>query len=202
MARKRFCPRGRPVQTRFAHPHMGLVVKCAPDRSGWRGLVRRRAEPCIAQRAAFARSRDWLPNNAGHCITSYPVGPSVRTQIPHASGEEATKDGTHLRERLLCWPEGGTVTIHPARRGNSRARGGGLESRLPTGSEIAPSMTAADSGIGCRRSRLAAGHRRRRRAAALTAEPDAASSRVIEGIMILRLENCPFGDQPSSQIAP
>ena len=39
---------------------------------------RRRAEPCVAQRAAAVGAlRDWLPAiyAATHCITSYPVGP-------------------------------------------------------------------------------------------------------------------------------
>src|SRR5438445_5619469 len=56
----------------------------------------RRAEPCVAKRAAAALSRDWLPEiSAAHCITSYPVGPLVRTHIPHACGEEA------MRMRLI-----------------------------------------------------------------------------------------------------
>jgi hypothetical protein len=41
-------------------------------------------------------------------------------------------------------------------------------------------ITPADRGIGRRQSRLAEGHRQRRREAALTAEPDAARSNVIE----------------------
>jgi hypothetical protein len=39
--------------------------------------ARRRAEPCVAQRAAAVDERwDWLPAiyAADHCITSYPVG--------------------------------------------------------------------------------------------------------------------------------
>jgi len=48
------------------------------------------------------------------------------------------------------------------------------------GGSLIHSITAADCGIGRRQSRLAAGHRRRRRAAALTAEPDAAPSSVVE----------------------
>jgi len=125
----------------FAHPHMGPVVKSGrPGRSGngnldqWRG-----AEPCVAQRAAtLGRCRDWLPaglasfnadTSADHCITSYPVGPIG--PYPHSACMRWRKprgDGTHLRERLLCWPKGGTVTIHPALRGNCRARGVSLES--------------------------------------------------------------------------
>jgi hypothetical protein len=86
--------------------------------------ARRRAEPCVSQRAAaLARSQDWLPSYADHCITSYPVGSLARTQIPHASGEEATRNGTHLQERLLCWPKGGTVTIHPVSGATRVARG-------------------------------------------------------------------------------
>jgi hypothetical protein len=45
-------------------PHMGLFVKRALLRPGLGVSVveRRRAEPCVAERAAaFARSRDWLP---------------------------------------------------------------------------------------------------------------------------------------------
>jgi hypothetical protein len=52
----------------------------------------RRAEPCVAQRADRAPGEDWLPKiAAARCITSYPVGPNVRTHIPHACGEEAMR---------------------------------------------------------------------------------------------------------------
>jgi hypothetical protein len=40
-------------------------------------VERRRAEPCVAQRAAAVGAlKDWLPAiyAASHCITSYPVG--------------------------------------------------------------------------------------------------------------------------------
>jgi hypothetical protein len=40
-------------------------------------VERRRAEPCVAQRAAAVGAlRNWLPAiyAASHCITSYPVG--------------------------------------------------------------------------------------------------------------------------------
>src|SRR5579864_8166335 len=56
--------------------------------------ARRRAEPCVAQRAdAVDEHWDWLPaiDAAVHRITSYSVGPLVRTQIPHACGEEAMR---------------------------------------------------------------------------------------------------------------
>jgi hypothetical protein len=59
-------------------------------------VERRRAEPCVAQRAAAVGAlRDWLPAiyAATHCITSYPVGRLVRTHIPHACGEEAMMMG-------------------------------------------------------------------------------------------------------------
>ena len=31
-----------------------------------------------------------------------------------SAAREATRDGTHLQVGSLCWPKGGTVTIHPA----------------------------------------------------------------------------------------
>jgi hypothetical protein len=59
-----------------------------------RWVERRRAEPCVAQRAAAVGAlRNWLPAiyAAAHCITSYPVGRlQPGTHIPHACGEEAT----------------------------------------------------------------------------------------------------------------
>jgi hypothetical protein len=58
-------------------------------------VERRRAEPCVAQRAAAVGAlRNWLPAiyAAAHCITSYPVGRlQPGTHIPHACGEEATR---------------------------------------------------------------------------------------------------------------
>jgi hypothetical protein len=38
----------------------------------------------------------------------------ARTHIPHACGEESHEGWDPSTRRLLCWPEGGTVTIHPA----------------------------------------------------------------------------------------
>ena len=38
------------------------------------------------------------------------------------AAKEATRDGTHLRKRVLFDPKGGTVTIHPTPdRGNAAA---------------------------------------------------------------------------------
>jgi hypothetical protein len=48
------------------------------------------------------------------------------------------------------------------------------------GGSLIHSIALAACGIGRWRSRLAEGHRRRRREAALTAKPDAARSRAIE----------------------
>jgi hypothetical protein len=94
----------------------GLERQASPTGLGWIWQVRgRRAEPCVAQRVDRAPSEDWLPKFAAdHCITSYPVGPMVRTPIPHACGEEACEDETLLRSGLV-WPLGGTVIIHPGR---------------------------------------------------------------------------------------
>ena len=48
---------------------------------------------------------DWLPKiAAAHCITSYPVGPSVHAHIPHACGEGDHEDETHLRNGCLFGP--------------------------------------------------------------------------------------------------
>src|ERR1700754_4349754 len=38
----------------------------------------------------------------------------VRAHFPHACGEEANEDETHLRNGI-GWPLGGTVIIHPVR---------------------------------------------------------------------------------------
>src|SRR5690242_8065542 len=54
-------------------PHMGLPVKRV-SRPGVELTAGRCAQPRISYRAAFAGGRDWLPMNADHCITSYPVG--------------------------------------------------------------------------------------------------------------------------------
>ena len=82
------CTNSNTVPGDLAHPHMGPVVKWAqPDRFGMREFGRRwGAQPCVGA-GALAGSWDWLPANAGHCITSYPVGPAVRTHIPYAHGE-------------------------------------------------------------------------------------------------------------------
>src|SRR5215831_4080610 len=71
----------------------GLVSQGFRTGLGWIFAVKgRRAEPCVAQRADRAPSVDWLPRiAAAHCITSYPVGPLIRTHIPHACGEEAMR---------------------------------------------------------------------------------------------------------------
>src|SRR5215468_326507 len=80
---------------RFALPTLiwGLVSQGFRTGLGWIFAVKgRRAEPCVAQRADRAPSVDWLPRiAAAHCITSYPVGPLIRTHIPHACGEEAMR---------------------------------------------------------------------------------------------------------------
>src|SRR5205807_6610466 len=54
-------------------------------------LAWRRAEPCVAQRAATVDTReDWLPEIAvAHSITSYPVGP--RGPYPHSAYMPARK---------------------------------------------------------------------------------------------------------------
>jgi hypothetical protein len=87
----------------------GHATLCPPSYEGFRvkhadlgldviflhSVERRRAEPCVAQRAAAVGAlRNWLPAiyAASHCITSYPVGRlQPGTHIPHACGEEAMR---------------------------------------------------------------------------------------------------------------
>src|SRR5207253_10506505 len=61
-------------------------------------------------------SGNWLPMSyAAHCITSYPVGPCWPVPIFRMlAARKATWGWDPSTRRLLCWPEGGTVTIHPA----------------------------------------------------------------------------------------
>ena len=78
---------------RSAHPHMRAFESSIPTGLGrdfLRSVEWRRAEPCVAQRAATVGAlRDWLPAiyAAAHCITSYPVGSmsSVPTFRMHAA---------------------------------------------------------------------------------------------------------------------
>ena len=109
---------------RFAHPHMRpFCIQASRPGLGCdflHSVERRRAEPCVAQRAAAAVGalRNWLPAiyAAAHCITSYPVGRlQPGTHIPHVCGGGDHGDETHLRSGLLIWPKGGTVIIHSAR---------------------------------------------------------------------------------------
>src|SRR3954452_9962051 len=82
----------------------------------------RRAEPCVAQRADRAPGKDWLPKVAAvHSITSYPVGSLSEPIFRMHAARKPIKDETHLRNGI-GWPLGGTVIIHPARRGRLRVR--------------------------------------------------------------------------------
>src|SRR5262245_62414651 len=78
--------------------------------------VRRGAQPYRAQRGDTVEAhRDWLPKNAAHCITSYPVGPcwSVPSFRMLAVRKPRGRDPSTKRV-CVCRPKGGTVTIHPA----------------------------------------------------------------------------------------
>ena len=139
----------------FAHPHMRALESSIRPGLGCNFLhseERRRAEPCVAQRAAAVGAlRDWLPAiyAAAHCITSYPVGPLIRTHIPHACGEEATR----MRPiyETACLLAQGWHGHHPSRADRGRCRDAGafvkwlrlhgLEHRAlghEAGGEIAP----------------------------------------------------------------
>src|SRR3954447_3955995 len=86
-------------------------------------MAGRRAEPCVAQRAARAPGKDWLRKIAAvHSITSYPVGSLSEPIFRMHAARKPIKDETHLRNGI-GWPLGGTVIIHPcAERGGQPRR--------------------------------------------------------------------------------
>jgi hypothetical protein len=80
-------------------------------------VERRSAEPCVAQRVAAAVDvrKDWLPINAvAHSITSYPVGQPSPVPTFRMLAARKPREWDPSTKRPVCWPEGGTVTIHPA----------------------------------------------------------------------------------------
>ena len=70
---------------------------------GWFDRPWRRAEPYTTRRAATVdRCGTWLQRECcNHSITSYPVGPRSVPTFRMLAAKEATRDGTHLRKRLL-----------------------------------------------------------------------------------------------------
>jgi len=103
----------------FAHPHMWCLESStqigrvfverfgrAAARGAMGGAARRRGRgaPGLASEACCSSQHHLISGRAA----------LARTHIPHACGEEAKKDETHLQQRLCDWPKGGTVIIHPA----------------------------------------------------------------------------------------
>src|SRR5258708_4176898 len=100
----------------FAHPHMGICEsrpRIDPDQVWHDGRAARGAMRSAARRPGPGQglaSEDCC-GSQHHLISGRIV---VRTHFPHACGEEADEDETHLRNGI-GWPLGGTVIIHPAR---------------------------------------------------------------------------------------
>ena len=100
----------------FAHPHMGICKsrpRIDPDQVWHDGRAARGAMRSAARRPGLGQglaSEDCC-SSQHHLISGRIV---VRAHFPHACGEEANEDETHLRNGI-GWPLGGTVIIHPAR---------------------------------------------------------------------------------------
>src|ERR1700754_799739 len=101
---------------RSAHPHMGICEsrpRIDPDQVWHAGRAARGAMRSAARRPGPGEglaSEDCC-SSQHHLISGRIV---VRAHFPHACGEEANEDETHLRNGI-GWPLGGTVIIHPVR---------------------------------------------------------------------------------------
>ena len=98
-------------------------------------VQRRRAEPCVAQRAAAVGAlRDWLPAiyAAAHCITSYPVGPFGPVPTFRILAARKPRGWDPSTKRPVVWPKGGTVTIHPALTAADAATDALVETFMPS----------------------------------------------------------------------